>query len=229
MQTEGSEECQILQKCAEVHEDVQRVGNQVAEVGFKYFCPDYVSKMEWVLWNVTDMESQSDVYMDWQCEDWSYFPMTHCIKDKSSGSNAPDLETLIVLLGFRCQGQTLVPPGSLIVLCAVGLRLVYCMMLQVAQATQVLQKSRARSSEMRRIPGIGFSSCAAPTFSHVQGISYGGYKLGFWNALEQRKCTEMILSTSAKVGETEVQSRRVRRYAECMECTGIEINIGRVK
>ena len=43
-QTEGSKECQNFQKCAEVHRDVRRVGNQVAEVGLEYFCPDYVSK-----------------------------------------------------------------------------------------------------------------------------------------------------------------------------------------
>ena len=44
MQTKGSRECQNRRKCTEVREDVQRVGNQVAEVGFKYFCLDYVSK-----------------------------------------------------------------------------------------------------------------------------------------------------------------------------------------
>ena len=33
---------------------------------------------------------------------------------------------------------------------------------------------KARSSEVRRVPGNGFSSCAAPTFSRVQGISDGG-------------------------------------------------------
>ena len=53
-------------------------------------------------------------------------PDAYCIKDESSGSNAPDLETLIVPLGFRRHGHTPVPPGSLIVLCAVGLRSVYC-------------------------------------------------------------------------------------------------------
>ena len=43
---------------------------------------------------------------------------------------------------------------------------------------------KAGNSEVQRFPGIGFSSCAAPTFSHVQGISSGGYKLGFWNGPE---------------------------------------------
>ena len=98
------------------------------------------------------------------------------------------------------------------------------------QATRGLWKSKARSLEVQRFPGIGFSSCAAPTFSHVQGISNGGYESGFWNALEWRKCTRSILSTSAKVRVMEVQSRRVWRYAECTECAGIEIElIGRVE
>ena len=44
MRTEGSREYQNHQKCTEVREDVQRIGNQVAEVGFEYFCPDYVRK-----------------------------------------------------------------------------------------------------------------------------------------------------------------------------------------
>ena len=44
MQTKGSRECRNCQKCTEAHEDVQRSRNQVAEVGFKYFCLDYVSK-----------------------------------------------------------------------------------------------------------------------------------------------------------------------------------------
>ena len=44
MQTEGSRECWNHQKCTEVHKDVQRSGNWVAEVRFEYFCPGYVSK-----------------------------------------------------------------------------------------------------------------------------------------------------------------------------------------
>ena len=31
-------------KCVEAREDVQRSRNRVAEVGFEYFCLDYVSK-----------------------------------------------------------------------------------------------------------------------------------------------------------------------------------------
>ena len=58
MWTKGSRECWNHQKCVEAHEDVQKSRNQVAEVGFEYFCLDYVSKMEWVLWNVT-------VFLSW--------------------------------------------------------------------------------------------------------------------------------------------------------------------
>ena len=60
--------------------------------------------------------------------------------------------------------------------------------------------------EEQRFPGIGFSSCTAPTFSCIQGISNGGYKLSFRNALEWRMHTGMILSMSAKSRESEVQS-----------------------
>ena len=59
---------------------------------------------------------------------------------------------------------------------------------------------------VRRFPGIGFSSCAAPTFSHIQGISNGGYKLSFQNVPEWRMHTGMITSMSVKSRETEVQS-----------------------
>ena len=65
---------------------------------------------------------------------------------------------------------------------------------------------KAGSSEVQRYPGIGFSSCAAPTFSHIQGISNRGYELSFWNAPEQRKCTGMILSMSVKVRVMEILS-----------------------
>ena len=41
---------------------------------------------------------------------------------------------------------------------------------------------KVRNLEVWRFPGNGFSSCAAPTFSHVQGISYGGYESSFRNA-----------------------------------------------
>ena len=57
---------------------------------------------------------------------------------------------------------------------------------------------KAGMSEVQRFPGIGASLCAAPTFSRVQGISNRGYELSFWNVLEQRMCTRMILSTSAR-------------------------------
>ena len=42
--TEGSKECWKHRKCTEACKDVQRVGNQFAEVGLEYFGLDYVSK-----------------------------------------------------------------------------------------------------------------------------------------------------------------------------------------
>ena len=83
-------------------------------------------------------------------------------------------------------------------------------MLQVVQATQILQKSKAGSLEVQRFPGIGFSLCTAPTFNCVQGISNRGYKSGFWNVPEQRKCTRMIPSTSLKARVMEVLSLEFR-------------------
>ena len=61
-------------------------------------------------------------------------------------------------------------------------------------------------SEVWRFPGIGFSSCAAPTFSCVQGISNGGYESSFQNVPEQRMCTGTIPSMSTKTREAEVLS-----------------------
>ena len=67
--------------------------------------------------------------------------------------------------------------------------LILNILLRVAQATQ---KVKARSSEVRRFPGIGFSSCTAPTFSHVQGILSGGYESGFQNVLEWSSILEQF-------------------------------------
>ena len=75
-------------------------------------------------------------------------------------------------------------------------------------------RGKYRSTEVWKVPGIGFSSCTAPTFNHVQGISNGGYKLSFRRVPEWKKHTGMILSMSARVREMEVQSRRVWRYVE---------------
>ena len=44
VQTEGSREYRNCRKCTEACKDVRRSGNRVAEVGFEYFCLDYVSK-----------------------------------------------------------------------------------------------------------------------------------------------------------------------------------------
>ena len=67
-------------------------------------------------------------------------------------------------------------------------------------------EAKAGMLEVWRFPGIGFSLCAVPTFSHIQGISNGGYQSGFWNAPEWRTYTGTIPSMSTKMRETEVQS-----------------------
>ena len=84
---------------------------------------------------------------------------------------------------------------------------------------QATRLRKVESTEVWRFPGIGFSLCAVPTFNCIQGISDGGYKLGFWKVLEWRKCTGMIPSTSMRVSEMEVQtlqseSTEVYRSAE---------------
>ena len=61
-------------------------------------------------------------------------------------------------------------------------------------------------SEVRRFPGIGFSLCAVPTFSRIQGILNGGYESSFQNAPERMIHTRTIMSTSMKTREAEVQS-----------------------
>ena len=64
---------------------------------------------------------------------------------------------------------------------------------------------KSGSSEVRRVPGNGFSSCTAPTFSRVQGISNGGRK----RVSRMRRngmCTGTIPSMSTKMREAEIQS-----------------------
>ena len=51
-----------------------------------------------------------------------------------------------------------------------------------------------------------------PTFNRIQGISDGGYELGFQKVPEQRRHTGMIPSTSTRVSETEVQSKSSEVY-----------------
>ena len=65
---------------------------------------------------------------------------------------------------------------------------------------------KAGMSEVQRFPGIGFSSCAAPTFSRVQGILNGGHESSFWNAPKWRMCTGTNPSMSTKMREAEVWS-----------------------
>ena len=50
---------------------------------------------------------------------------------------------------------------------------------------------KAGNSEVRRVPGNGFSSCAAPTFSRVQGISNGG-RNGFPECVGTEICTGTV-------------------------------------
>ena len=64
---------------------------------------------------------------------------------------------------------------------------------------------KARNSEVWRVPGNGFSSCAAPTFSRVQGISNGG-RNGFPECVGTDICTGTIPNTRVKMRGTEVQS-----------------------
>ena len=64
---------------------------------------------------------------------------------------------------------------------------------------------KAGNSEVRRVPGNGFSSCAAPTFSRVQGISNGG-RNGFPECVRMEICTGTILNTRVSMGGTEVRS-----------------------
>ena len=66
---------------------------------------------------------------------------------------------------------------------------------------------KARNSEVRRVPGNGFSSCAAPTFSRIQGISYGGWN-GFPECVGMEICTGTSPNTIEKRRGTEVQSSR---------------------
>ena len=72
------------------------------------------------------------------------------------------------------------------------------------------------NSEVQRFPGIGFSSCAAPTFSRVQGISYGGYKPSFQNAPERSSVLERF---QVQVQRGEKQRFRVCIVRRCAECT----------
>ena len=64
---------------------------------------------------------------------------------------------------------------------------------------------KAGNSEVRRVPGNGFSSCAAPTFSRVQGISNGG-RNGFPECVGMEICTGTIPNTRVKMRGTEVRS-----------------------
>ena len=74
---------------------------------------------------------------------------------------------------------------------------------------------KAGSSEVRRFPGIGFSSCAVPTFSHVQGILNGGHESSFQNVPERSSVLERF---QVQVRRGEKQRFRVRIVRRCTEC-----------
>ena len=64
---------------------------------------------------------------------------------------------------------------------------------------------KAGNSEVRRVPGNGFSLCAAPTFSRVQGISNRG-RNGFPECVGMEICTGTIPNTRVRTRGTEVRS-----------------------
>ena len=64
---------------------------------------------------------------------------------------------------------------------------------------------RAGNLEVRRVPGNGFSLCAAPTFSRVQGILNRG-RNGFPECVGMEICTGTIPNTRVRTRGTEVRS-----------------------
>ena len=74
---------------------------------------------------------------------------------------------------------------------------------------------KARNSEVWRFPGIGFSLCAVPTFSCVQGNSNGGYELSFWNVPEQRSVPERFQVRVQRGVKRRFRVRIVQKGVEC--------------
>ena len=73
---------------------------------------------------------------------------------------------------------------------------------------------KAGNSEVRRVPGNGFSSCAAPTFSCVQGILNGGR-----NRFPECTGTESVPERfRVRVRRREKRRFRVRIVRRCAEC-----------
>ena len=66
---------------------------------------------------------------------------------------------------------------------------------------------KAGNSEVRRVPGNGFSSCTAPTFSRVQGISNGGR-----NRFPECAGTESVPERF----RVRVRRREKRRFGVCI-------------
>ena len=75
---------------------------------------------------------------------------------------------------------------------------------------------KAKNLEVQRVPGNGFSSCAAPTFSRIQGISNGGR-----NRFPEYTGTESV----PEQFRVQVRRREKRRFGvhivqRCAECVG---------
>ena len=73
---------------------------------------------------------------------------------------------------------------------------------------------KAGNSEVRRVPGNGFSSCAAPTFSRVQGISNGG-RNRFPECAGMESVPEQF---RVRVQRREKRRFGVRIVRRCVEC-----------
>ena len=90
----------------------------------------------------------------------------------------------------------------------------------VTSSASYLPLAESEGLEVQRVPGIGFSSCAMPTFNCVQGILDGGYELSFWKVPEWRKHTRRVPSTSQRVSEMEVQSKKCAEVLGSVEYAG---------
>ena len=98
-------------------------------------------------------------------------------------------------------------------------------LLQVAQATQVLQKSRL---EIRKFGGfLELASARALRLPSVASrVFRTEVRIEFPERTGTEKCTRIVLSTSMKVWEEEVQSSY---SSEVHRMHGVELFIGRVK
>ena len=86
----------------------------------------------------------------------------------------------------------------------------------VTSSSSYLKSSeiKAGNSEVRRVPGNGFSSCAVPTFSRVQGISNGG-RNRFPEFAGMESVPEQFRVQVRRREKRRFGVRIVRRCAEC--------------